>query len=377
MRKDARTLEEKIADRNSKIDALHEKLTGAVEQLVTGDDWRRAMGFAAKFRARSFNNTLLIWVQNYAAYEAGLVPGPFPHYVAGFRQWQQLGRSVNAGAKGFQIFAPVSARVAVSDDGSYRRLAKGERPEPGEVAKSRMVGVRPTYVWPLELTSGKDIPETLAPKLLTGEAPAGLWDGLAAQVRDRGYTLLDAPDAAALSGANAMVRYDTTEVFVRADMEPAQRAKSLCHELGHIVAGHDPRDQDVRMHRGVVEVEAESIALMVAAAHGLPTDDYTIPYVSTWASRVEGQDPVVTVQQTAARVRTAALEILAGLDTHKAPDGDPPSLSRSTGIGSAPRESEPSQTSTTRVPDDALARPNLNGHHHARPAAAANDGIQP
>jgi hypothetical protein len=60
MRKDPRTLEEKIADRKAKIDALHEKLTGAVEQLVTGDDWRRAMEFAAKFRARSFNNTLLI-----------------------------------------------------------------------------------------------------------------------------------------------------------------------------------------------------------------------------------------------------------------------------------------------------------------------------
>jgi hypothetical protein len=377
MRKDSRTLEEKIADRNAKIDVLHEKLTDAVGHLVTGDDWRRAIEFAAKFRARSFNNTLLIWVQNYAAYEAGLVPDPFPQYVAGFQQWKQLGRSVNAGAKGFQIFAPVSARVAVSDDGSYRRLAKGEKPEPGEVVKSRMVGVRPTYVWPLELTSGKDIPETPAPKLLTGEAPDGLWDGLAAQVRERGYTLLDAPDAGSLGGANAMVRYDTLEVFVRADMEPAQRTKSLCHELGHIVAGHDPREQDVRLHRGVVEVEAESIALMVATAHGLPTDDYTIPYVSTWASRVEGQDPVVTVQQTAARVRKAALEILAGLDTHKAPDGDPPGLSRSTGLGSAPRETEPSQVSTTAVPDDGLARLDQQGRHHITPAAVVSDGMLP
>lgn len=376
MREDTRTLEEKIADRNAKIDALHEKLTDAVGQLVTGDDWRRAIEFAARFRARSFNNTLLIWMQNYAAYEAGLVPDPFPQYVAGFQQWKRLGRSVNAGAKGFQIFAPVSARVAVAEDGSYRRLAKGEGPEPGEVAKNRMVGVRPTYVWPLALTSGKDIPEAPAPKLLTGEAPAGLWTGLAVQVRERGYTLHYAPNADALSGANAMVRYDRMEVFVRLDMEPAQRAKSLCHELGHIVAGHDPREQDVRLHRGVVEVEAESIALMVAAAHGLPTDDYTIPYVSTWASRVEGQDPVVTVQQTAARVRTAALEILAGLDTHKASDGDPPGLSRSTGLGAAPPETEPSQGSTAGVPDDGLSL-DQQGRRHARSATAVNDGMRP
>ena len=364
MHKDARTLEEKIAERNAKIDALHAKLTGAVEQLVTGDDWRRAIEFAAKFRARSFNNTLLIWLQNYAAYEAGLVPDPFPQYVAGFKQWQQLGRRVRAGASGFQIFAPVSAQVAVSDDGSYRRLAKGEKPEPGEVAKSRMVGVRPTYVWPLDLTSGRAIPETPMPKLLTGEAPDGLWDGLATQVRSRGYALQDVPGAAALGGANAMVRYDTMEVFVRADMEPAQRAKSLCHELGHVVAGHDPRDQDVRLHRGVAEVEAESIALMVASAHGLPTDDYTIPYVSTWASRVEGQDPIITVQQTAARVRTASLEILAALDTQRAPDGDPPGLNRTTGHGR-----------TARVPDDGLAR-DRRGPHHRQPAPpVGTDGV--
>lgn len=367
MRKDDRTLEEKIAGRNAKIDALHEKLTGAVEQLITGEDWRRAMEFAAKFRARSFNNTLLIWVQNQGAYEAGLVPNPFPQYVAGFQQWKQLGRSVNSGAKGFQIFAPVTAKVAVSDDGSYRRLEKGESPEPGEVVRSRMVGVRPTYVWPLELTSGRDVPETPAPKLLTGKAPVGLWDGLAAQVRERGYTLRDVPDAAALGGANAMVRYDAMEVLVRADMDPAARAKSLCHELAHAVM-HRPGDPDVPGHRGVAEIEAESTALMVAAAHGLPTDDYTIPYVSTWASRVEGQDPVVTVQQTASRVRGAALEILAALDTHTVPDGDPPGLSRTATLGSRQGEIEPAASASVSVLDGGLARLDLNGHHHTRPA---------
>ena len=51
------------AAREAKLDELHEKLTGAVESLVSGDDWRQALAFAARFRGRSFNNTLLIWVQ--------------------------------------------------------------------------------------------------------------------------------------------------------------------------------------------------------------------------------------------------------------------------------------------------------------------------
>lgn len=82
------------ADRETKLDALHDRLTGAVEQLVSGEDWARALAFAAQFRSRSFNNTLLIWFQHAANYEAGRVPSPVPSYVAGYRQWQTLGRQV-------------------------------------------------------------------------------------------------------------------------------------------------------------------------------------------------------------------------------------------------------------------------------------------
>ena len=77
--------------REAKLDALEERIVRSVEERVSGEDWRRAMEFAARFRSRSFNNTLLIWVQHGAAFEAGKVPTPMPSYVAGYRQWQQLG----------------------------------------------------------------------------------------------------------------------------------------------------------------------------------------------------------------------------------------------------------------------------------------------
>lgn len=83
-------------------------------------------------------------------------------------------------------------------------------------------------------------------------------------------------------------------------------------------------DVDAVVHRGVAEVEAESFALMIAAAHGMNTDAYTIPYVATWASRVKSQDPVTTVQQAAARVRAAALQALDHLQTQQTADGTPP-----------------------------------------------------
>ena len=92
--------EDARAAREAKLDELHEKLTGAVESLVSGDDWRHALAFAARFRSRSFNNTMLIWVQHEAAFEAGRVPEPVPTLVAGYRQWQGLGRQVMKGQPG-------------------------------------------------------------------------------------------------------------------------------------------------------------------------------------------------------------------------------------------------------------------------------------
>lgn len=106
-------------------------------------------------------------------------------------------------------------------------------------------------------------------------------------------------------------------------------------ELGHVLL-HTPRDNvistelaaDTTLHRGTAEVEAESIALMVGAAHGLDTSSYTLPYVSTWAASVPGKMPVEAVQSTAERVRTTALGILDRLDTQKVGDGNPPGLDR-------------------------------------------------
>lgn len=93
------TFEDRRAARDAKLEELHEKLTGAVERLVTGDDWADALRFAAKFRSRSFNNVLLIWEQHHAAFGAGRVPEPFPRLVAGYKQWQQLAARLRKGKR--------------------------------------------------------------------------------------------------------------------------------------------------------------------------------------------------------------------------------------------------------------------------------------
>jgi hypothetical protein len=266
------------------------------------------------------------------------VPEPTPTYVAGFQQWLSLGRHVVKGQHGYGILAPVTARFASpnpSDEASWRRLSRGEKPGFGESVKSKLVGLKPTHVWDVSQTAGDPVPELPCPSLLNGQSPAGLWDGLADQITALGFELRLVSSAAAIGGANGLTDFLSREVSVRMDMDDAAQVKTLAHELGHVLL-HAPRDNvisteiaaDATLHRGIAEVEAESIALMVGAAHGLDTSPYTVPYVSTWAASVRGKTPGEVVQSTAERVRTAALGILEKLDTQKVGDGDPPGLDR-------------------------------------------------
>lgn len=316
-------------DWDAKLAELHERLVAAVETLVTGNDWKHALDFAARFRTRSFNNMLLICAQHAAAYEGGLVSVELPSYVAGFRQWQALGRHVAAGQKGYMILAPLTARFASSsptDLGSWRRLNHNELPRAGEVVRQRMVGVRPAYVWDVSQTDGSPIPERPSPTLLNGEAPRGLWDGLAAVVQNAGFTLSAVPDAASLDGANGRTDFRGRTVSVRADMDAAARVKTLAHELAHIHM-HAP-DTDTVPHRAIGEVEAESVALMIGAVHGMDTSDYTVPYVSSWASSVADKTATEVAQETGERVRRAAVVILDQLQTEQIGGGDPLRLDR-------------------------------------------------
>jgi hypothetical protein len=156
-----------LAAREEKLEALQQKLTESVGALVTGDDWKRALEFAARFRSRSFNNTMLIYVQHYAAFQQGRVPEPTPTYVAGFKPMDEPQPRRDEGT----VWATRSSRRSPlrfasshpADPDSWRRLGRGEKPGFGEAVRSKLIGLKPAYVWDMSQTDGEDHPRDTSP----------------------------------------------------------------------------------------------------------------------------------------------------------------------------------------------------------------------
>jgi hypothetical protein len=95
--------------RSDALQRAHEKLQGAVAEIVTGEDWQKMLKTAAKFHRYSFSNVLLIQLQK-----------PDATLVAGFRRWKELGSSVRKGERGIGIMAPCRYRTKVERSGRKR-----------------------------------------------------------------------------------------------------------------------------------------------------------------------------------------------------------------------------------------------------------------
>jgi len=106
-------------------------------------------------------------------------------------------------------------------------------------------------------------------------------------------------------------------VRVRDDIDDAHAVKVLAHELGHLECGHVTDLPTYLTCRGRCEVEAESVAYVVAAAHGLDASGYTFAYVAGWA----GPDLSI-VRQAAETVTKAARTILGRCSADAATGSD-------------------------------------------------------
>lgn len=358
-----------------RLQQAHQRLQDAVENLTSGPGWQQMLRTAAALPTYSPHNVLLITQQC-----------PYAQAVAGFHTWKALGRSVRKGEKGLAILAPVLRRGTSPDqqtatpDGrpAAASPAQGSGSASADLSKNaagrprRVVGFRVVHVFDISQTDGPDLPDP-TPVLLNGQAPPGLLDGLSAQVREQGFQLIRHDFTIPHPGQgspNGVTDYFSRTVIVRPDLTPAQTAKTLAHELGHVLL-HGPGQRPDGLTREQAEVEAESVAYVVTAAHSLDSSDYTIPYVAGWSA---GNHELVA--HAAERVLSTAKDILARTPPPPTLQLDTPTRDRLRSRDTAADTLEPSSKERTLSADNdpSATRPVRGGTAARRTSSAPRLG---
>jgi hypothetical protein len=268
-------------------------LQEALSRLVSSDDWRRYLEFAARFHSYSPLNVLLLMTQGASG------------RVAGYHTWRTVPAKeggtcrVTKGARGYRILAPLVRPYRIDDNDEEAPL------------DCQLVGFKTVVVFDeTQLVSPPATPELQEPALLRGHGPVGLGRALLGVIAARGWRV-DLDES--IAPANGCTDFHSHTVTLRPGLSQAQTAKTLAHELAHMEM-HGPGEPGSCLKRAVKEVEAESVAWLIGHHWGLDTASYSLPYLAHWSGGDEQ-----TLVPTANRVVTTARRALQELDQHASP----------------------------------------------------------
>jgi len=277
-----------FADKSTRVEDIRREIDDAIANLNTAEQWRDWLQYASQFHAYSLQNQLLIRMQR-----------PDATFVGGMKKvWnKKFNRSLVAGCKAIWVRAP--------------RIVKKKRDDGTE--EEVVVGWLEVPVYDVSDTTGPPLP---APPEVTytrdiGVAPPEMHTELEKQLAAHGYTVerVELPE----DGPDGYTQdKPAKKVVVNTRYSNAHQAVTLAHELGHVQMGHMERHHDYHSgpggQRSTMEVEAESVAYVIARHYGLNPGGSAFAYIDGWAHG----DPK-KVQQTAERVNKACKKIISQL----------------------------------------------------------------
>ena len=211
----------------------------------------------SRFWNYSLGNQILALMQ---CRERGIEPGP----LAGFRRWKELGRHVRKGEKALSLCMPIQIKCK---DWDQKRQENGLVPEDdaGPVNGLRTIFVFKKNWFVLSQTEGEPyVPEPI-PNWNKAAALAAL------NIREENFTMVDGNVQGYATGTTATVAVSPIA---------AMPAKTLFHEIAHVILGHHA-DGSLNSVR---EVEAECVALICCEVLGMPGPEFSRAYVQHWLS---------------------------------------------------------------------------------------------
>ena len=266
------------AQKQAEMDEMIKRIDEGVKAVFQSDKYKEYLKFASKFTDYSARNTLLINLQR-----------PDATLVAAYGKWKQLGRQVERGQMGIEILAPVAyktnqvletERPAVDEFGN--QLYNPDGTEKMETVEKPMTGLafKKVYVFDVSQTIGKELPDPVTE--LTGDIDSARKEAVFAALKK--VTGIDIEFKDIKGGAKGYYSATNNEIVIKSGMSDAQTLKTAFHEAAHNLL-HDPAKDIVtnKSPRNEKEVQAESVAFMVAERFGIDTSEYSFPYIASWS----------------------------------------------------------------------------------------------
>lgn len=267
--------------------------------MRTGADWARWLDVAALLPTFGFGNVVLINLQM-----------PQANWVARPQAWEKLGRRVRK-QDAIRILQPVRSQTSM---GAALEAANRSLAAEGQVHQE-VIGFKVASVYDVTATVGPPVYLPRMPEPGSRAVPSGLWDALTRDVSEDGFTVDVRPTGDASEG---YTDYDAKQIVVADHLDDFTAVARLTHEVGHmrLHSAPDVTGAGSVMCRGVREVEAESVAYVVLAHHGLSIETSSFDYVAGWAALVDPDDPGSVIKATGARVVNAARQLIGSTDKY-------------------------------------------------------------
>ena len=284
---------------------ITDRLETGIQELFESERYKAYLTSMAKFHSYSFNNTLLIAIQD-------------GQLVAGYNKWRDdFHRNVKKGEKAIKILAPApfKAKKEVQKLDAQGRPVMGKDGKPvTEVQEIQVPAFKIVSVFDVSQTEGEPLPSIGVEELTGSVERYGEFFKALEQTSPVPIGFEDIP-----GGSHGYYHLTEKRIAIQEGMSELQTLKTAIHEIAHSkLHAIDPEapaiEQADRPDSRTREVQAESVAYAVCQHYGLDTSDYSFGYVAGWSS---GKD-LKELKASLETIRATAHELITTIDGHLA-----------------------------------------------------------
>ena len=273
-----RSISQMVAEKDTK--ALAEHLKEGMKNYLDSDQFKSFLDTMSKFHNYSLNNIHLLKMQN-----------PNVTQVASFNKWKtDFDRTVKKGAKALKVWVPYQVKTKIPENQKELNFSPSENEmDQKEITVTRF---KLGNVFDVSQTEGKELPKAIHE--LTGSVKdyEDLYRAAKAVSMDNQVPI----SFEEIKRENTRGYYSPNEnrIVISKKLKGEEHIlKTIFHEMAHsdLHKGTNAQYGDDQYRKQ--ELQAESVAYVVASHFGFDTSSYSFGYLAIWAKDKNGFEDMV------------------------------------------------------------------------------------